>query len=72
MTLVIGVDVPEAFMQLKISKRNKGKPLAIQAPFGWAIFGSSRNSGILQEKKVAVNSAFTSELNYAVKKFWEI
>ena len=35
------------------------------------IFGSSRNSEILQENKVAVNTTFTSELNDAAKKFWE-
>ena len=37
-TVVIGADVPEAFIQLEIKRGQQGQPLAIQIPFGWAIF----------------------------------
>ena len=44
--------------------------MAIQTPFGWAIFESINTSGVLQEKKEAVNTTFTSRLNDTVKKSW--
>ena len=69
-TVVIGADVPEAFIQLDIKRGQQGQPLAIQTPFGWAIFGSSKSQEN-DTKKFAVNTTFTSELNDAVKKLWE-
>ena len=37
--LLIGADIPEAFHQLDIKSGDKGEPVAIKTPFGWAIFG---------------------------------
>ena len=39
--VVIGANVLEVFIQLDIRKGKEGQPLAIQTPFGWAIFGST-------------------------------
>ena len=40
--VVIGADIPEAFIQLDIKKEKEGQLLAIQTLFEWTIFGCSK------------------------------
>ena len=72
-TLVTGVDVPEAFIQRDIKKGGDGQPLLIKTPFDWSIFGNNRNAELDVQSKVVVNTALTkdAELNENLKKFWE-
>ena len=44
MTLVIGVDVSETFVQGDINKGGDGQSLLIKVPFGWEIVGNNRNT----------------------------
>ena len=71
-TLVIGADVSEAFIQRDIKKGGDGQTLLIKTPFGRAIFGNNRNAELDVQSKVAVNTAMTedAELNENLKKFW--
>ena len=72
-TLVIGADVSEAFIQRDIKKGGDGQTLLIKTPFGRAIFGNNRNAELDVQSKVAVNTAWTkdAELNEDLNKFWE-
>ena len=38
--VLIGAGIPEVFHQLDIKSGDKGEPIAIKTPFGWAVFGS--------------------------------
>ena len=38
--VLIGAQFTEAFHQLDIKSRDKGEPIGIKTPFGWAEFGS--------------------------------
>ena len=58
--VVIGADVPEAFIQLDIRTGKEGEPLAIWITFGWIIFGSSKKCSPEETKKVAVNTTMLS------------
>ena len=72
--VVSDVNVPEDFIQLDIRKGKEDQPLAIQTPFLWAIFGSSKKYSPTETKKVAVNTIMLTsklELNDNVKTFWE-
>ncbi len=40
-TILIGSDVPEAHIQLKVRKGKKGEPYALQTILGWTLFGSA-------------------------------
>ena len=72
--VVIGADVPEAFVQLDIRNGKEDQPLAIWTLFGWKIFGSSKRCSPKETKTVAINTTMLScelELYENVKKFWE-
>ena len=51
MTLVIGADVSETFIQGDINKGGDGQSLLIKIPFGWAIVGNNRNAELDAQAK---------------------
>ncbi len=50
-TLLIGGDEQEAHIQSDVRRGRKDQPLAIKTPFGWTLFGSSREG-----KKTSCNT----------------
>lgn len=49
-TYTTGADGPEAFIQLKFKNSREQKSITMQTLFGCAVFGSKKNSGLLQRK----------------------
>ena len=72
--ILIGADVPEAFHQLDIKSGDKGEPVAIKTPFGWAVFGS-KGVNKSNVNKIAVNCLSISsegDLNNTLRSFWKM
>ena len=72
--VLIGLDIPEAFHQLDIKSGNKGEPIVIKTPFGWAVFG---RQGVCKSniKQISVNCLSISseeDLNNTLRSFWKM
>ena len=43
-SLLIGANVPEVFIQLEVKKGNPGQRMAVNTPLGWILFGCSNKN----------------------------
>ena len=73
-TLLIGANAPELFLQLEVVKGNTGRPMAVRTPLDWTLFGRT-TSNIENIEPYAVNVVRINEndnqLDNMVRKFWE-
>ena len=72
--VLTGADVLEAFHQLGIKSGDKGEPIAIKTPFGWAVFGSKGvfKSNINQIYVNCLSISSEEDLNNTLKSFWKM
>ena len=72
--MLIGADIPEAFHQLDIISGDKGEPIVIKRPFGWAVFGSKcvckSNTNKISVNCLSISSE--EDLNNTLKSLWKI
>ena len=69
--MVIGADVPEAFLQQDIKKSGDGQPLLIKTPFSWVIYENNRNAESDVQSKVNTTLTKDAESKENLNKFWE-
>ena len=72
--VLTGADIPEAFHKLDIKSGDKGEPIAIKIPFGWAVFGSKCmcKSHINQIAVNCLSISSEEDLNNTLKRFWKM
>ena len=72
--MLIGADIPEVFHQLDIKSGDKGEPMVIKTPFGWAVFGSKCvcKSNINQISVNCLSISSEEDLNNTLRSFWKM
>ena len=73
MKVLIGADIPEAFQKLDIQSGDKGEPIVIKTPFGWAVF-RSKSVCKSNSDQISVNSLSISieeDLNNNLRSLWK-
>ena len=72
--VLIGACISEAFYQLDIKPGDKGEPIEIKRPFGWAVFGSKCvcKSNINQIFLNCLSISSGEDLNNTLRNFWKM
>ena len=72
--VLIGADIPAAFHQLHIKSGDKGKPIAIKTPLGWAVFGSKCvcKSNVNQISVNCLSISSEEDWNNTLRSFWKM
>ena len=71
-SILLGTNIPEAFVPLDVRKGNRNELLAIKSCLGWSILGGSSNVRAQSQGQVNLISGEDSSLNNQREEFWKI
>ena len=72
MSLLIGANVLEVFIQLEVKKSNPGQPKAVWIPLGWKLFGRNNKTKRCEMYSVhLVHQNDHDSTTQIIKEFWE-
>ncbi|XP_048245274.1 uncharacterized protein LOC125376895 [Haliotis rufescens] len=72
--MMIGLNIPEAHLQVEVIEGQKDEPVAVRTALGWSLMGvASCESSAAQEVQASVNLTITRdlEIHESVERFWK-